>query len=296
MRNTYILSIIIVLSLTSCFTEETPMVPHEPGNVETGIAALRDNYRYQVFYNLATNTTVKTNIITDWDLGFEASDTGWRVILNTSRFMQAAKSGIVVFEDVISEEGLIMKFDRSDGNPDSTAVGNWFTVTGEDTLYSGFVYVIDMGYDENFDHLGYKKVIFQKLENNTYTIRTADLNGANEQTAVIEKDATKNYVCFSFVNGIMDIEPDKTNWTLLFTKYSTLVQSLDGGWYPYSVLGVQLNPYSVEVCLDTLKAFEDLVLSDTLNYEFSSQRDYIGYEWKYYDFEAGVYTIVHQKQ
>jgi len=292
MKSIYYLAIVLILSLSSCFKEELPVKPHEPGDVETGIAALRELYSYQVFYDLSTNTALKTNLITDWELGFETADSGWHIILNNSRFMHAGNTGTTNFDAVTSHEGLVMKFDSSEGNPDSTAIGNWVIFSNGDTIYSNLVYVIDMGFNENYEHSGYKKVVFQSLNNNAYSIKFADLNGENLKTAVIEKDISKNYVCFSFENGSVDIEPDKNAWTLLFTKYTTLLFTDLGEPYPYSVLGVLLNPNHVTAALDTLKPFENLVLADTANYEFSNRRDFIGYEWKYYDFDAGTYSIV----
>ncbi len=292
MKSIYYFTIGLFLSLSSCFTEELPVVPHKAGDVETGTAVLRELYTYQVFYDLSTNKALKTNLISDWELGFEAADSGWHIILNNSRFMHAGNTGTVNFEAVNTYEGLIMEFDSSDGNPDSTAIGNWIRFSEGDTLYSNHVYVIDMGFNENFEHSGYKKVLFQSLSNNAYSIKYADLTGENEKTTMIEKDNTKNYVCFSFENGVVDIEPHKNEWSLLFTKYTTLLFTDLGEPYPYSVVGVHLNPNQVRAGLDTLKSFETIVLADTANYEFTNQRDFIGYKWKYYDFDAGTYSIV----
>ena len=36
----------------------------------------------------------------------------------------------------------------------------------------------------------------------------------------------------------------------------------------------------------------DMVLADTIDLELTNRADVIGYDWKYYNFDAGLYTIV----
>jgi hypothetical protein len=245
----------------------------------------------QSFYDLNRNIEVSKNTNMDWDLGFESASDGYRIILNSSRFMYAGNTGMTAFEQVDSKDGVEMFFDHSSGHPDSTAIGAWYVET-EDTLYSkGHVYIIDLGMDELSQSMGFKKALFD-FQDDAYVIRYADLDGSNEGSLTIDRDARKNFVCMSFKNGIVDIEPDRESWTMKVSRYTTMLQTNIGEDYPYIVFGVLLNPYKVVATLDTVHNFSDIVLSDTADITFSQNLDAIGYEWKYYNFDDGVYTVV----
>jgi hypothetical protein len=287
--------IILLFALTSCFEEDVMVPPHDPGDLMVGKVELTETYKYQVFFDLETNSTVKQNLISEWDLGFETSDSGWHVILNTSKMMLAGNTGTTDFETVKSSSGLTMNFDPSHGNLDSTAIGNWYNLDGGNPVSLENVYVIDRGTDENYDLAGEKKVTFNFQDENTYVVRFANLNGSGEQTIVIPKDTSVNFVCFSFDKGIVEIEPNKTSWDLQFGKYSTLLFTDVGDPYPYLVTGVLLNPYKTTASLDTIHQFEEVSFEIAEAQDLVAQRDIIGYEWKEYDFDNGMYQVTPEK-
>ncbi len=292
-KQNIILFLLLILIISSCFEDEDIIkLPPTESTVEIGQAAMTETYMYQVFFDLETNAVVKTNIFSDWDLGFSTSDTSWRIVLNNAKKMYAGNSFNTNFEEVTSMDNIEMFFDKSNGNPDSIATNGWIDLSNEIPVSNNYVYVIDRGYNENFLNDGYKKIIFQTPEDNKYKIKFADLDGQNEVTLSIEKDTSVNYVCLSFDDGIVDIEPPKNEWSLLFSMYQTLVPSIAGDYYPYLVNGALLNPYNVKAQRDTLLDFENITVNDITDIELESNLDIIGYDWKFFNFEAGIYTIV----
>ena len=283
--------LILLFALTSCFEEDEMVLPHDPGDLTVGNVELTETYKYQVFYDFETNTGVKQNLISEWDLGFETADSGWHIILNTSKMMLAGNTGKTDFESVKSKGGIEMNFDPSHGNLDITAIGNWHTLSEDKPVSLEYVYIIDRGTDENFDLVGEKKVTFNLQDKNTYVVRFANLNGSGEQTVVIPKDTTVNFVCFSFENGIVDIEPDKNSWDLQFGKYSTLLFTDVGDPYPYVVTGVLLNPFKTLAGRDSIHQFEELSFEIAEAQNLVIQKDIIGYEWKDYDFDNEIYQV-----
>ena len=290
-----VIYIFSLFALTSCFEEDEMVTPHDPGNLTLGEVELTETYKYQVFFDLETNSTLKQNFISEWDLGFESADSGWHVILNTSKMMLAGNSGETDFEAVKSKIGLDMTYDPSYGNLDSSAVGNWYTLQDEEPVSLEYVYVIERGIDESSNQLGDKKVVFNFQDKNTYEVRFANLNGSDEQTMLIPKDTSVNFVCFSFDKGIVDIEPDKNSWDLQFGKYSTLLYTDAGDPYPYLVTGVLLNPYKTLGMQDTIHQFEEVNFEIAETQDLVKQKDIIGYEWKEYDFDNGMYTVLPEK-
>ncbi|MEI6575414.1 MAG: HmuY family protein [Bacteroidota bacterium] len=283
----------IFLLLTSCFKEDQMVSRHAPGNVKTDTVAMGQYYKSQVYFDLGKGQSVSTNLKSDFDLGFECGAAGWRVILNTSTFMKAADAGIRPFGQAIDTNGMNFKFDKSDGNLDSLAIGKWFTVQGNDTISNLHVYVINRGLDESGFELGMRQMIFDSLKNSTYYFRIANLNGSSQKSYSIAKEADYNFIYFTPKFGGISkvIEPVKGAYDLIFTQYTTLLYTDLGAPYPYIVTGVLLNRNNVEAVVDSIDSFESVTLSDVKGLPFKNTMDYIGYNWKKYDFAVASYTV-----
>jgi len=196
--------------------------------------------------------------------------------------MVAANTGEKDFEAVTDTTGLLWKFDKSDGNPDSTAIGDWVNFQNNDTIYSDHVYVLDRGYDHLGNLRGLKKIKFSKVDLNSYEFRYADLNGENENEFRIEKIDSVKYVQFSFdENGKqLSFEPPAISWDLFFTQYTTLLFTDEGEPYPYLVTGVLTNNDFVEVAMDSTINFDDIDINFASSLDYSKNKDAIGYDWK----------------
>ncbi len=102
------------------------ITPHEQGDLEEGQAPLGSYYENQVYFDLHNNEEISSSSIYDYDLSFESSGGGWIIRLNSAKFMLAGNSHDTVFSADLIPDSLDMKFDTSDGNPDSTAIGMWY--------------------------------------------------------------------------------------------------------------------------------------------------------------------------
>jgi hypothetical protein len=279
----YIAILSLVLLLNSCFKEDELIPPHDQGDVKTVTIELMKDYRYQSYYDLNSGQVVSTNLKKEWDLGFECSPDGWHVILNTSNFMIAARTGSDDFSAPIDTTGFKWRFDKSDGNLDSTAIGNWFTLTEDSSIiYTNEVYVIDRGYDEAGNLRGLRKIIFSGFNEQRFVFRFATLDGSEDITDTVTKDQSVNFMCYSFDDGgkQLNLEPPKYEWDLLFTQYTTMLYTNQGEPYPYIVTGVLSNRMGVEVFQDTLMDFQSIDLNSIKQLEFTTIQDEIGYDWK----------------
>jgi hypothetical protein len=274
----------LLLILSSCFKEDEKIPAHDPGDVKTVSIELKNDYRYQVYFDLNSGQVVSTNLKREWDLGFECSPQGWHIILNTSNFMVASGTGSTDFYAPIDTTGYTWYFDKSDGNLDSTAIGEWFSWSLPDSskVYTNEVYVIDRGYDELGNLRGLRKVVFQELEGDEYTFRYANLDGSNENSFTVTRDPSVNFMCFSFDGGgqQINLEPPKYTWDLLFTQYTTLLYTNEGEPYPYIVTGVLSNRTGIEVAQDTLYDFLTIDRNEAISLEYNTIQDEIGYDWK----------------
>jgi hypothetical protein len=273
---------LVVVMLSSCFKKDQQVPAHLPGNEVTDTIALTSDYKYQVYYDLGTGTSVSSNLKTASDIGFECSASGWKIILNTADFMMAADLGAVPFGQAQDTLHALWRFDKSSGNPDSLAIGKWFTVSGNDTLSLHHVYAINRGFDENANALGCIQMTIDSLRKGTYYFRFARLNGQNNTAATIAKDSVYNYIWYSFSLGgaVKMLEPLKTGYDLLFTQYTTLLFTSLGEAQSYLVTGVLLNHSHVQAVLDSIHPFESITMEIARNLPYTNDLDAIGYTWK----------------
>jgi hypothetical protein len=284
---------VIVLSLQSCFKKDEMVPAHPRGDMKTDTIPMTENYLYQVYYSLDSGTIVSTNVKTLYDLGFECNQTGWHVILNTSNFMKVADLGVVPFGQSYDTTGLKLRFDKSDGNPDSTAIGKWFTVAGSDTVSNNHVYAVSRGLNELGEPLGLFQVIFDSLKNNTFYFRYAPLHGGPGAAGVVSRQPGVNFIFFSLKTGnVVPVEPPFQTYDLLFSQYTTMLFTDKGIPYPYLVTGVLLNRSRVEVAVDSTSDFFGITHDQAMAMTYSKALDAIGWEWKAYNFTTGVYTVL----
>ncbi len=283
---------LMAVLLTSCFKEDERIMPHVPGDYITDTVALTDNYKFQVYYSLSDSSAVASLPKTSWDLGFECSPQGWRVILNSSNFMKAAYFNGKEFGSSVDTTAAQWLYNPSDGFADSLAIGKWFTVNDKDTIGINRLLVIDRGVDEIGNELGFRQLVIDSLVKGTYYFRIADLKGTNAKSYSVFKNSNVQHVLFSISNpSTVVAEPENSKWDLLFTQYTTLLYTDVGDPYPYLVTGVLLNKEFVEVAVDSITPFENIDFEKTQSMAFTKRADRIGYDWKQYDFDEGSYTV-----
>jgi hypothetical protein len=292
---------LITWVLSSCIDSPEPLreIKEPAGKIEV---ALGENYRQKVYFNLETKTSVKTVSPHGWDLAFECGPNKYGILLN---YANGTPFGYVVKDqnfDAVNSASLANLpkiYDGNTGEIANTVVGIWGKIEiGQQPESYKITYVIDRGIDGNTgEPLGTKKFQITQfsLDSNTYFIKYANLDNSDYREATIKKDPLYNFVYFSFLqHTIVDQEPPKTNWDLVFTKYSTRVDNL----IQYSVVGVLNNPsMNLSVAVDSNNLnFNSSFSSDFLaNLKFNTNQDAIGYSWKTYPYTsnptAGTYKI-----
>ncbi|MCX7745204.1 MAG: hypothetical protein N2167_11635 [Flavobacteriales bacterium] len=283
---------------TSCFKEDEPVPPYvSPPGVTTNVAEIGPYYDKQLFYDLQTDSFIKVVHRESWDLAFQCLEGEFQVFLNSSKLMRVANTLSTNFYQNYNTTGLNWKYDNSGGWLDSTAFGDWGTINGSNYISFNHTYIVDRGLSATTgNNLGYKKVQLLGFQNGQYTVRFANLDGSSEQILSFTKSTLHNFIYISFDQGIVNIEPPKQTWDLLFTQYTTLVtQQSTGIVENYSVNGVLLNPYNVVAAREFNKPFDEIIYTDLANYNFTSQRDIIGYDWKEYNFSLSAYIIYPNK-
>jgi len=282
--------VILILGTTffACHKPDDPvlLIPTK-GNIKSAQIKMGSNYVNQIYYTLE-NDSMRSNDFLLWDLAFECSSDGFHIIINGGKEVQTYNSGITNFTAVnsIATEPK-WKWDNPAGELSQTAIGFWI-----DTIKSiskQEVYVIDRGMNEPER---YKKIIFQSVDPDYYTVFFANLDGSGANLLRIDKIKNKNYVYLNLNNipVIYDLEPDKNSWDLLFTRYRHIYYDMDP-IAPYSVTGVLLNPFNTTVYRDSVLGFDKIDLPFAMSITLTNESNAIGFDWKTYDFSAARYVV-----
>lgn len=275
------LAISLLFSLTGCFKEDERIPPHDRGDKVTATVAMTQNYKYQVYYSLHTQSVVATNERTEFDLMFESHPAGVLIRPNTANFAMAAPTGKYELAQVSSAAGLTMRFDPSSGNPDSTVLRNWIRINGSDTTYSREVYVFDRGINVEGNPMGRVKITFDSLVGNRYYFTYANLNGSGLRQAVVQKQQGRNFAYYSLAQHKQVFpEPHKESYDLLFTQYTTLLFTNTGEPYPYLVTGVLLNYFQTEAAAIIEPDFDGIGFQRAVSANYLKKIDVIGFDWK----------------
>lgn len=270
------------LFLVACHKDEIPVPAHDPGNVMTQTVDMGSDYKWQIYYDLGTNTVVGKNAKTSWDLGFETSADGFHVVLNTAKSMLVWNTGTTNFASVTDTNGfnLNKRWDEASGNLDSTAIGDWRTTQP--------VYIVNRGYSEMGVHQGFRKIQLMAVDNTHYELRLANLNGTNDVTLTVPKDSTYNlsFVSFAGTGSVVMVEPPKKDWDLVFTQYTHIFYEEDPV-LPYLVTGCLLNRYKTKAVMETGIGFALVDYALAVSKTLSPAINTIGYNWK--DFTGSVF-------
>ncbi len=172
----------------------------------------------------------------------------------------------------------------SDGFGGSGEYGWGYYSPGTHAIIGNSLYVIKL------DDGSYKKIMIYEMFNSAYTFLVADLDGNNEKEYKVSKKdyITKNFAYFDLKSGqIIDREPNKGEWDLLFTKYTSIL-NMGGTITPYSVTGVKSNKEVLvaqvgEYLIDQAPVPNQEAYTDTITA--------IGHDWKKFILSENRYDI-----
>lgn len=285
----------LLLVLYSCKKEEAlrdaPEIittfSEEP--VYQAVAKMGSDYQDQVYFSLETAASIDTHLKTDWDLSLSTENDAWQIRLNSSRLMKLWKSPYTAIYEIINTEEIEADdwlYDTPDGTLQGNAFGDWRN--------SNEIYVIDMGVS-NIDgsSYGFYKCKLISVGETNYTIDLAEIAATSWTRVEIPKLKTQAEVLFSITNREVISRPDAGQYELFFTQYTHIFDEEDGP-LPYLVTGALIDN-GVEVALVNDKDYDDINSNDIANYTFENRLDMIGYDWKNYDLDLGVFTIFPEK-
>lgn len=290
---------ILILSLcVACFPEDKAVAPYDRTGLKTATIDVGSNYAFQAFYSLQTNSIVRIEPYTFWDLSFDCHPDSLGVYLNTAQIMGVSKVNAPSFEEIPNDTTLFAdkwKYDSPSGIIDSTAIGYWWVGKNTDSIVSkNELYVTTLGIDANGNALGVKKFTLLNSTASSYQIRFANLDGSEDTIMVIEKNPDYNVIGLSMrTKSIQFPEPPKQTWDLHCTRYTQLFTIIEE--FPYPVTGIFINKSTVKAYLDTVIDFRVLNRDVIQTQRYTSRKDVIGYDWKTFDFTSAEFLVLPNK-
>jgi len=288
----------LTIALISCEKEETPMtaptsnqnIPIDTSGGESLIAkgvtvsktvSMGADYAQQIWFDLGTNSIVKTNLRSDWDLAFDCRIGNYNLYLNSTLGASVAFTNETDFSKVNSDAGLNYAHEHHSGNEALLAIG--------DVSQQSNVFIINRGVSPSNKTLGKWKVQITLVQDEEFYMTCSKLNGDNLQTAIISKKPQYNRVAYSFASqSELQIEPPKSDYDLVFTQYTHLFENPP---MAYSVNGVLINSYNTEVAEEFSVSYENITNSYAQSLFYSRDLDVIGYDWKNFSLNDNTYTI-----
>ena len=267
----------IILIFSACDPGEIPINP-PTSELLIETIPLEPNYQNQVFYDLSQSSISSINIKSEWDIGI-LLDSNFKIILNSANFSKVWVTDYN-FNDSVDIANAQWSWDAPSGNHDSLAF---------QSIDTSKVYILDIGLNINGSAMGIYKVQFLELNTSFLRVKTSQIEVFNDTILDITLDQNKLFTPFSFSSlKVVNISPEINNWDLLFTQYTRLFTNPQ---IEYLVTGVLINDKTTQVAVDTINDFNQINYSSLSDYQFLSQRDIIGYNWKEFNFETNLYSV-----
>ena len=291
----FVILLFLSIVMVSCFEEDQAVPPYVPPDDVDTISVQNSIYTHQLYFDFSSGLFVAENENSEWVLAFECLDKGFHILVNSADFWGLAHTGSTdMSEDFSAGKGYTWESDNPNGNPDSTAVGEWVSFVGGEASYTNEVMLL--GQYDGIDYTVEKKVQFIHVDELSYKFLVSDAELSSPDTVEVLKNELLNNVHYSFENNeLKQLEPPKSDWDILFTQYFTILFTDEGDPTPYYVRGVWQNPHGLESALDTITSFGDVNASNALDNEFSLAQDAIGHDWKSVEVDeatnSGVYRV-----
>lgn len=244
-----------------------------------------------VFFNLSDKNQVSADA-SNWHLSFKSSSIAGTIRANTMvKVYEGIKLNIDSFKSSIlestladtSEFKLVYNSDtewkigafNQGGLPEEDFNYGWGEYVQGDGIYGRKLYVLEV-------NINNKKEFFQFAINSVissiYSISWSNLDGTNDKTLSIDKKdfSDKHFIYLNLVSGeLLNFEPTKPNWNLLFAEYITPIPNAGTILY-YPVAGILQSPNTWIAQLDG-----DIASAPT-SATYSTDMSTIGYDWKTY--------------
>lgn len=274
MRGIFIGALVSISLLWSCEKEELPkpILDHQ-GSVFQ-VLEMGENYGNQVGFSLQ-HAQINTLDVMDWDIYIYPNKD---IRINTSRFMKVLK--------VNSENDFVVEHPDTDFNYDeySSNAFDFKLLVSEDVNY----YILDLGRNVEGDVLYKLYLKIHLSSDNLVSLEYKKAEETNWTSKQIELTSSFGHF-YSFLSEVQMVNPLFVQSDFYCGGYITRFEEAE---LDYLVRGILVN-ITKDISLAQVddKTYEDITLDDVTSFDFRNQIDEIGYDWKAYNIDEGLYIV-----
>jgi hypothetical protein len=290
------LFVLLLLSLSACVKKDNTLnLLSSAGTMDSVI--IGEQYQEVIYYDFETRSVVATAKVDDWDFCFESNDSGSHIFLNGGKTINGG-NGVWVYNTHQTQFSAVKsaaaikdadyQFDAPSGLSDSTAFGTWYT----GSLQSGNLQSKNEIYIVKLDPTNFIKCRIKNCNSNAYQIECAPLAADTAAVFTLTKEKDKNCVYVNWSNNSLHsvtMEPNKNAWDIVFTRFRHIYSALNN--FPYIVNAVLINPYQTLVAADSVTGYQQIKSFNYPGVQFVPNRNIIGFDWKSYDIQSGLYKV-----
>ena len=227
-----------------------------------------------------------------WDLGFYTEAGEFYVRLNSSAAVMARPLDGSDLNSVTAQDTLGFAFEMTVPPPNfDSSIGSsaWVDTPDGDLTTSAFGEISSTDADNKVfvikrdgEGRSWRKVRVLRSASG-YTIQHAEIGATTFQTTEVAKDASYNFVTFDFDNGLVNAEPPKASWDIMYSTYTEILSFGPGASIPYLFSDfVPLNTGSTTVSMVMIAdiSFENFSSADLPNLTFENAKDALGENWR----------------
>lgn len=287
----------LLYGLNACLPADEKIVLPPPGDLTVAEADIGGTYAWRVYFHLGTGQSARVRT-GGYDLAFESAPDGRRVFVNFANVARAVSTGNDDFSLPVRPSDYpdsVFNADAAHARNDSLAFDLW------DKGETRPVFLLHRGEFQADAPAGlFQKVQILSVSENQWTFRYGKPDDPVGNLVTLPKDPLFSQTYFSFEDGPTSVEPPKTDWHLVFTRFTINLseEAASTDYKFYSATGALLNHLAgVKAAKITPRTpgyipFDSLKGKDVDKFPLSQDRDVIGYDWKEYGFETALYQIV----
>jgi hypothetical protein len=287
MRNSYIFIAILAIAFTAC-KKDNSTSPYSAVTINMG-----NNSSSDVYYTLS-DEGVKTVERTDWDIAFSTPTMTATVLINEGAGVELYCVGDSTDWSSVNAN-TIASFQPLYNVKSNWSIGAFNVIADPNDMFNfGWGHYNQSDHNVHGDSIfiiklangDYKKLFYREKfgMTNTHELIWANLDGSDSVHVMINAASyvsDRNLIHYSITNQqVVEAEPLKNDWDLLFTRYIVKIPAGPGTFMNYPVTGVLSNK-GVTVDKVTGMTPEEAFKGYTGN--FSEAADAIGYDWKVSD-------------
>jgi len=232
-----------------------------------------------------------------WDLGFYCGS-DFRVLLNNFAVAGAKMLATNSLADVTAADTIGLTLATSQFNPLPVQLPYFDNIAGDLTKTvvpaisavdaDNKVIILNRGNGGGIAARPWVKLRVLRNAAGGYTLQYAGIQETSFRTIQVGKDAVYNFKTFSFENGVVEAQPEKEKWDLVWS-YSIFESNFGAGPVPYNfsdliavnyLAGVTVGTKIYASAVTTTSAYTNFNKDSVNNTTFSSARWAIGSSWR----------------